>query len=133
MKFASYLSNGAFLYKKFNVKEKKFHQSFTPVTVFCIIQVNLKNQFIQMRCSRDSRVQKQSKIDGLLSNVVYLRNKSWLNLSKLSQAISELSQTTKMKQDTPSQMFGRVLNMSLSMLSVIFKRLQRISGFLMLQ
>ena len=55
-----------------------------------------------MRCSRDSRVQKQSKIDGLFSNVVYLRNKSWLNLSKLSQAISELSQTTKMKQDTPS-------------------------------
>ena len=54
-----------------------------------------------MRCSRDIRVQKQSKIDGLFSDVAYLRNKSWLNLSKLSQAISEPSQTTKMEQDTP--------------------------------
>ena len=55
-----------------------------------------------MRCSRDIRVQKQSKTDELFSDVAYLRNKSWLNLSKLSQAISEPSQTTKMEQDTPS-------------------------------
>ena len=46
MKFGSCLSSGAFFYKKFNVKGKKFHRSFTPVTVFCIIQENLKNQFI---------------------------------------------------------------------------------------
>ena len=95
MKFGSCLSSGAFFYKKFNVKGKKFHHSFTPVTVFCIIQENLKNQFIQMSCSRDIGVQKQSKIDGLFSDVAYLRNKSWLNLRKLSETFSEPPQTSK--------------------------------------
>ena len=47
MKFGSCLSSGAFFYKKFNVKGKKFHHSFTPVTVFCIIQENLKNNLFR--------------------------------------------------------------------------------------
>ena len=42
-----------------------------------------------MSCSRDIGVQKQSNIEGFFSDVAYLRNKSWLNLPKLSETFSE--------------------------------------------
>ena len=50
-----------------------------------------------MSCSRDIGVQKQSNIEGFFSDVAYLRNKSWLNLPKLSETFSEPPQTSKME------------------------------------